>query len=142
MSQCSECGAPNAICQARFDEFLVLEFTDARFGAVHYLTVAAYMLQHSSKLTMEGWLFERVMLRQFLIEKKMPAFIRKLNHDKVDGRKRDFKIKSKTGRPVISRNTWEKSILDVRTDNAEDYCADVKTWAMAVLHESETIELK
>lgn len=70
LSQSPECGASNASCQARFDEFLVLDFKDARHGAVHHLAVAAYMLQHSSKLTMEGCFFERVLLRQFLIEKK------------------------------------------------------------------------
>jgi hypothetical protein len=56
---CPECGAPNAACATRFDECLVLEFSNAGYGAVHHLTVAAYMLQHSSKLTREGWLHMR-----------------------------------------------------------------------------------
>jgi hypothetical protein len=120
-----------------FDEFLVLEFTDAGYGAVHHLTVAAYMLQHSSKLTREGWLYERELLREFLVEKKPPAFIRKQNKDKVDSGKRDFKIKSKTGQPVISKSTWTKTILDVRTDSAETYCADVIAWAKSVLADVE-----
>ena len=97
---CPECGAPETLCQMRFDEFLALEFTDAGFGAIHHLTVTAYMIQHSSKLTREGWLHERELLREFLVENKPPAFIRKQNRDLVDSGKRTFKIKSRDGLPV------------------------------------------
>ena len=138
---CLECGAPDTLCQTRFDEFLVLEFTDAGYGAVHHLTVAAYMLQHSSKLTREGWLHERELLREFLVENKPPAFIRKQNRDLVDSGKRKFKIKSRDGLPVINKTEWTKTILDVRTENAEVYCADVSAWAMSVLVEAQGIIL-
>lgn len=136
---CPECGAPDSLCQTRFDEFLVLEFTDAGYGAVHHLTVAAYMLQHSSKLTPEGWLFERELLQEFLIEKKAPAYVRKQNKNVVDNGKRKFKIKSKTGLPVIDKTVWRKTILDVRTENAEMYCGDVTAWASSVLEEAEVL---
>lgn len=136
---CPECGAPDSACATRFDEFLVLEFTGAGYGAVHHLTVATYMLQHSSKLTKEGWLYERELLREFLVENKPPAFIRKQNKDKVDSGKRDFKIKSKTGQCIISKSTWTKTILDVRTDSAETYCVDVTEWARSALAEAELV---
>ena len=135
---CPECGAEN--CQARFDEFLVLEFTDADYGAVHYLTVATYMLQHSSKLTKEGWLHMRWLLKEFLVENKSPAFIRKQNKDLVDSGKRKFKIASKDGRPVISKTTWTKTILDVQVDNAQVYCDDVTVWARSALKDVEGLE--
>ena len=136
---CLECGALD--CQIYFDEFLVLEFTDAGYGSVHHLTVAAYMLQHSSKLTREGWLHERELLREFLVENKPPAFIRKQNRDLVDSGKRTFKIKSRDGLSVINKSTWTKTIIDVRTENAEVYCADVSAWARAVLDEAQGIIL-
>jgi Family of unknown function (DUF5946) len=136
---CPECGAPDNLCQTRFDEFLVLEFTDAGYGAVHHLTVATYMLQHSSKLTREGWRYERQLLREFLIENKSPAFIRKQNKDLVDSSKRKFKIKSRDGLPIISKTTWAKTILGVRAENAEVYCQDVTAWARSVLEEAEAI---
>ena len=136
---CLECGALD--CQIYFDEFLVLEFTDAGYGSVHHLTVAAYMLQHSSKLTREGWLHERELLREFLVENKPPAFIRKQNKDLVDSGKRTFKIKSRDGKPIITKTTWTKTILDVRTENAEVYCADVTAWAWAVLEDVQTISI-
>jgi hypothetical protein len=135
---CPECGAEN--CQARFDEFLVLEFTDAVYGAVHHLTVATYMLQHSSKLTKEGWLHMRWLLKEFLVENKSPAFIRKQNKDLVDSGKRKFKIASKDGRPVISKTTWTKTILDVQVDSAQVYCDDVTVWARSALKDVEGLE--
>ena len=138
---CPECGAPETLCQTRFDEFLVLEFTDAGYGAVHHLTVTAYMLQHSSRLTREGWLHERGLLHEFLVENKPPAFIRKQNRDLVDSGKRKFKIKSRDGLPVINKSTWTKTILNVRTENAEVYCADVSAWARSVLVEAQGIIL-
>jgi hypothetical protein len=141
MSSCPECGAPDNLCQARFDEFLILEFTDAGYGAVHHLTVTAYMVQHSSKMTREGWLFERNLLREFLIENKSPAYIRKQNKDVVDSGKRKFKIKSRTGVPVIDKTTWSRTILDVRSENAEVYCDDITAWARSVLEEAEELKV-
>ncbi len=138
---CPECGAPDNLCQARFDEFLVLEFTDAGYGAVHHLTVAAYMVQHSSKMTPEGWKYERDLLREFLVEKKTPAMIRRQIKDTVDSGKRTFKFKSKTGVPVINKTTWNKTILDVNSENADIYCTDITDWAMAVLIDAEAVEV-
>lgn len=138
---CPECGAPDGACEARFHEFIALEFTDADYGAVHHLTVAAYMLQHSSKLTKEGWLHERDLLKEFLLANKPPAFIRKQNRDLVDSGKRTFKIKSRDGLPVIDKTTWTKTILDIRTENAEVYCEDINAWARSVLEEASKIEL-
>jgi hypothetical protein len=138
---CPECGASDNLCQTRFDEFLILEFTDAGYGAVHHLTVAAFMVQHSSRMTGEGWMYERELLREFLIENKPPALIRKRMKDTVDSGKRTFKIKSKTGRPVIDKTTWRKTILDVREENAEVYREDVVAWARSVLDEAIAVEL-
>ncbi len=137
---CPECGAADGDCEVRYHECLIKEFEDASYGAVHHLTVAAYMLQHSSKLTREGWLFERGLLREFLIEKKPPSFIRKQNRDAVDSGKRTFKIAEKNGLPKISRTKWTKTILDVRMENAEVYCADVEAWALSVLGEAKMVE--
>ena len=139
MSNCPECGAQDNLCQTRFDEFLILEFTDAGYGAVHHLTVATFMVQHSSKMTREGWQYERDLLREFLVEKKTPAMIRKQIKDTVDSGKRTFKFKSKTGMPVINKTAWAKTILDVRAENAEVYREDINAWARSVLEEAEAV---
>jgi hypothetical protein len=139
---CPACGAPETACEARFHEFLALEFTDAGYGAVHHLTVAAYMLQHSSQLTPAGWIHMRGLLREFLLDGKSPAFIRKQNKNLVDSDKRDFNIKSRTGQPVIAKTTWAKTILDVRAENAEIYCADVTAWAKSMLEEAGRLDIR
>ncbi|HET6598006.1 MAG TPA: DUF5946 family protein [Anaerolineales bacterium] len=138
---CPECGASDSLCKERFDAFLVLEFTDAGYGAVHHLTVATFMVQHSSKMTREGWLFERDLLREFLVENKPPAYIRKQNKDIVDSGKRKFKIKSRDGKPIIDKTTWTKTILDVRSENAEVYCENITAWARSVLEDSEGLKV-
>ncbi|MGB7875443.1 MAG: DUF5946 family protein [Anaerolineales bacterium] len=138
---CPECGAAEAACETRFHECIAKEFEDPGYGAVHHLTVAAYLLQHSSKLSREGWLHERELLKEFLVENKPPAFIRQQNKDLVDSNKRTFKIKSNDGKPVINRTPWTKTILDIRMDNAEGYCEDVTDWARYVLEEAEKITI-
>ena len=139
---CPECGAVDSLCKTCFNELMALEFSDpAYFGTVHNLTVATFMLQHSSKLTREGWLYERELLKEFLVENKSPEFIRKQNKDLVDSGKRKFKITSKDGKPVIHKTTWTKTILDVRMENAKVYSEDVTAWARSVLEEAEAIVL-
>lgn len=133
---CPECGAPDQLCQTRFDEFLALEFTDAGYGAVHHLTVAAFIVQHSSLMTREGWLYERELLREFLVENKPPSYVRKQNKDRVDSGKRTFKIKSRDGKRIIEKSTWKKTILDVSMENAEVYCEDITSWARSVLEDA------
>ena len=137
---CPECGAPNSLCKPRFDECLALEFSDLRYGAVHNLTVCAYMLQHSSQPSKEGWLYERDLLREFIVENKSPSVIRQQVKDSVDSGKRTFKFKSRDGKPVIDKTTWKMTILDIRSDDPETYCADVTAWARSVLEDIQTIK--
>jgi hypothetical protein len=139
---CPECGAPDNLCQTRFDEFLVLEFTDPGYGAVHNLTVATFMIQHSSRMSREGWMYERDLLREFIVEGKSPSLIRQQVKDSVDSGKRKFTFKSRDGMPVIQKSTWEKTILDVRTENAAMYCEDINAWARSVLEEAQELEVK
>lgn len=135
---CPECGAPD--CETRFNECLAREFEDAAYSIVHHLTVASYMLQHSSKLTRAGWPHERELLRQFIVENKPFDFIRQQIQD-LDSGKRTFKIKSRDGIPVISKTVWTKTILDIRLENAETYSEDVNAWARSVLEDVETITI-
>jgi len=138
---CPECGVPETLCKTRFDEFLALEFSGMAYGAVHNLTVATYMIQHSSRLSREGWLYERDLLREFIVENKSPSLIRQQVKDAVDSGKRTFKFKSTDGKPVINKTTWTKTILDVRTENAEVYCEDVAAWAKSALDDTEMITI-
>lgn len=137
---CPECGAPESLCSIRFDELLLQEFTNADYAAVHHLTVATYMLQHSSKLTRDGWHQMRSLLKEFLVGHKSPSFIRRQNRARVDSGKRKFNLASKDGFPVIDKSMWTRTILDVRMENAEIYRADVTLWAKSALDEADKIE--
>ena len=73
------------------------------------------------------------------MENKPPTFIRKQNKDLVDSSKRKFKITSKDGKRIINKSTWTKTILDVRTENAEASCEDIKAWARSALEDAENV---
>ncbi len=139
---CEECGAPDRECAIHFDECLAREFEDARYGRVHNLTVSSYMLQHSSKLSREGWLYERDLLREFLLGGKSPEEIRKERQAVLDSGNRTFRLKSKDGQPVIPARRWNKTVLDVRMDDPATYCEDVIAWASATLADSENISME
>jgi hypothetical protein len=143
--KCPECGAEGTneetTCETHYHECLVKEFTDAGYNAVHHLTVMAYMLQHTSKLSMQGWLETRRLLREFLTGHKPPSEIRRRNKDNVDSGRRKWRISSKDGLAKINRTEWTKTILDVRLTDAETYREDVTEWALAALKDSEeTVE--
>jgi hypothetical protein len=142
MTACPECGAPERLCEAQFHRFLALEYADAAYGAVHHLTVAAYMLQHSSNLTAEGWLFERDLLRRFLEWDASPSDVRRSMAAVVDGRRRAFKIKSPDGRPLFDRPAWHSTIMHVRHDEPGTYCSDIAAWARAALGDGEQVRLE
>ncbi len=140
-SRCPECGAREGTCTARFEEFLAREFQDPAYGAVHHLTVAAYMLQHSSHLTREGWLYERELLGDFLVHNKPVEQARAEGEELLDSGKRKFKIKSRDGAPLFPRFKWARTILDVHFDTPSEYCEAVTAWARATLADCEKIEV-
>ncbi len=139
---CVECGAADRECASRFDECLVKEFEQPDYGRVHNLTVCSYMLQHSSKLSRAGWLYERDLLREFLLEGKAPEQVRKDRQVVLDSGRRAFSFKSKDGQPVIPGMHWSKTILDVRLDDPVAYCEDIIAWARATLADSENIAVE
>ena len=139
---CPECGAEftsEMNCQIIFDECMTMEFSDPNFGSVHHLTVGAYMLQHSSKLSREGWISLRQLLREFLVENKSPLEIRRQTKSIVDSGNRNWKISSRNGMPFIDRRIWAKTILGVHMNEYKTYCADITDWARTVLFDSEAI---
>ena len=137
---CDECGAPDRECEEHFNECIAKEFEDPRYGRVHHITVSAFMLQHSGRLTREGWLYERDLLRELILGGKSPEEIRSERRDLVDSGKRTFKIRSRTGLPVIPRTEWSRTVMDVRLDIPVEYCEDVLAWASATLLDSELVK--
>ncbi len=134
-ARCPLCGASeaDAPCQTQFDRALSLEFTDPEFGAVHLLTVTAYALQHN-RYSHAGWLAAREVLRSVVDEGLRPY--------EVAGRYRRLGDGSiSRGEPFdnFARIRWNRTIADVRTDDAATYRRDVEVWAASVLEDTADV---
>ena len=142
MNKCPQCSAEfleGEDCRARFDLCLAKEFADpAIFGAVHNLSVPAYMLQHN-EYSREGWLETRKLLAKFVYEGLSPSDARKQNRAQVDSGNRKWSFTKGTKLAQVDNIRWTRTIADVRLDNAENYCAAVRLWAASVLADTEIL---
>ncbi len=135
---CPECGAGFNIygnCREVFDTCLSLEFSKPEYGVVHHLTVCTYNLQHPSKLSYQGWEASRQLLHDFIIDGKSPEQIRRSNNKQVDNQYRKWKITGNKGTENKLSIEWSKTILEVRLDEPDNYCTDIKAWALSTLND-------
>lgn len=136
---CPECGASlpdGTTCQTIFDEFLVLEFTDPAYGAVHMLTVACFMIQHG-RYSDEALAWIAAQLRASL-EQGVPADqIRREAARRVDQTTRTWKVTRRADASALPKIPWSLTIADVATDyrDAASYCALIRAWATRTLAE-------
>lgn len=66
------------------------------YGAIHHLTVPAYMLQHPSRYSREGWLEARRLLAAFLAG-KAPAEVRRQSRVRLDRWQRPWRMSGGEG---------------------------------------------
>lgn len=140
--RCPECGAPWTAednCTTRFHHFMALEMTNADYGVVHHLTVAAYMLQHPSQLSQRGWLEERALLKQFLVDGLSPAAVRAQHRHELDSGKRDWSLKKIPCLELPPTFSWALTILSVDDSTPERYRRDIEIWARQVLQDASAI---
>ena len=143
MSQnCPQCGAEfpsDEQCHDRFDLCLALEFENpTTLGAVHHLTVLCYMLQHNV-YSRDVWLEARKMMAQFIQAGITPAEIWKQNRSRFDSGHRTWHVTKGAKLSEFDTIVWSRTIADVRLDNPETYCADVKLWAKSVLTDTKML---
>jgi len=140
---CPECGAiyhDELTCEEVFNQFLALEFSDPRYGAVHFLTVACYMIQHG-RYSDEGlvWIAQR--LRDYL-ERGIPAdqIARQAAKETGQGQ-RDWKVNRRPGDPPQKKVAWSMTIAEVveQYQDAEAYCAAITQWARITLQEMQPL---
>ncbi|MHC1784441.1 MAG: DUF5946 family protein [Anaerolineaceae bacterium] len=130
---CPECGGiykDNRTCQQIFDEFLIKEFTDPEFGAVHFITVACFMIQHrrySDKAL--GWIDSK--LRDFLDKGLSADEIRKLANLETSQEIRKWKIQRTPHDRELPDIAWSKKICDVTfcEKDPAGYCREITDWA-------------
>lgn len=142
MKTCSECGASltsGRSCQDYFDELLAKEYSNSEYGAVHHLSVPAYMLQHPSRLSKRGWLEMRRLLTSFIQQGKSPNEVRKTTQKSIQNNQRDFSF-TKGEAIKLGNITWTQTISDIRMEEASTYCEDVLEWARQILKDTEGFE--
>ena len=141
IERCPLCCAPNvngASCRDRFDLALAKEVEDPAYGAVHHLTVPAYMLQHNG-YSHDGWIYSRALLDEFIKGGLSPAEARRRNRSALDSGNRNWSVTRGPKFARFDQITWTRTIADVQFESADSYCADVREWAAAVLADSEAV---
>ena len=127
---CPECGAPD--CRDKFGEMLALEFEDPTvFGAVHHITVICYNIQHPATFTEESLAWMRSSLRAIIVDGLSPTELRKQVRKKTRG---DVQVKRHTPKEPVQMH-WSMTVSDIRMENPEIYCEDIKAWARSILKE-------
>lgn len=142
---CAECGAKLSAgesCQALFEAFLALEFSDPAFGAVHFLTVACFMIQHGRYSDAALAWIERALCAH-LEEGAAVEEIRRQAAQDARQDARTWKVPRQAGEPALPRRAWSMSIAEVAAQflgasgpaDPARYCALVEQWARATLAE-------
>ena len=129
---CAECGAvwpDDRTCETVYQECLVLEFSDPGYGAVHFLTVATFMLQHGRySAAALAWVVPA--LRAYLAGETDVAGLRRSARALTHGT-RAWKVARQSGEPPQRPVAWDHTLAEVapHTVSAEAYGAAVTAWA-------------
>jgi hypothetical protein len=141
-ARCPQCGAafvPGETCSDRFTATQLKEAENPEsYYAVHHLSVPCYMLQHNA-YSRDGWLAVRQLLRQFVHEGLTPEQARRQYRTRWDSGERKWSMTKGKKLAGVDEIAWTWTIADVRFDTAENYCADVREWARAVLSDTEAL---
>jgi hypothetical protein len=137
---CPECGAilpEGSDCQAIFEAFLYLEFTDPDYGQVHFLMVTCFMVQHG-RYSDEALAWALSMLRAYLEQGVTTAEIRQLARKGTSSTTRTWKVVRQAGAPPLPKIAWTMTIADVARSyqDAESYRELVKQWARVTLQQA------
>ena len=134
MGACPQCGAPDRdelTCRAQWDELLALEFSDARAGSVHFLTVACYQLQHPESFPLDPDVRQQLRgaLHDVLVHDRPMAEIRDAVQRRYDGARR---VRAATPAPARRQRPWSRTVHDVGPPDADHHVERVRAWARGV----------
>ena len=137
--RCADCGAvlsDEMSCEEFFSAFLVLEFSDPAYGAVHFLTVACFMIQHG-RYSDEGMAWMEQKLRKYLDEGIPVEEIRRQANEEADQARRGWKVTRPHNARPLPKIAWSMTIADVARNyhNAEEYRELIREWARVTLKE-------
>jgi hypothetical protein len=133
---CPECGAPvmeGMSCSEQLGAILAWEWQDPALQAVHFLTVAAYNLQHPAQFTDAAHIGLRAAFIDYLDKGVTVAELRSRISQVTAGKQRVLRPEAER-RPMLRR--WRMTIADVYQHGApEGAAARVKAWAAAIRRE-------
>lgn len=133
---CPECGAPmvNGLsCWEQLGAVLAWEWQDPELQAVHFLTVAAYNLQHPAQFTAAAIAGLRVAFSEHLDQGVAMAEVRRRVSAVAEGKTRVLKPAAER-HPVL--RLWLRTIADVYLPDQPQAAADrVRAWAVAIRQE-------
>lgn len=138
---CPDCGARwGAIksCQAAFDEILALEFSDPGFGAVHFLTVTCFMIQHR-RYSDQALAHMQRALRAYLEQGVSAEQLRQQTSGGLQQHQREWKVLRQPDETELRPIAWSMTIADVAASkDAAAHRRLVTAWAQATLAEMGT----
>lgn len=117
----------------KYHECLALEFSNPKYFEVHHILVLAYMLQ-TDGYSNEYFPVATNLLKKFLTSSITPQKF--INDFKTINKNQNIQINTKNRN--IDKFKWDIDIMDVKTNNAEEYCEDIKLWAKDVLQVIES----
>jgi hypothetical protein len=136
---CPICGADwpdDRDCQSEFEELMALEFTEAGYGAVHFVTVTCYMLQHQRYSDPAlAWIVPQ--LRAYVEGTRTVEEIRDQAQHEAAQDRRDWKVMRGPHEPPLAKIAWEMTLADVAESVADPvhYRAVVNEWARVTLRQ-------
>jgi hypothetical protein len=137
---CPECGAPwrdgMTSCQETMHQLLAWEFENPHMNYdVHHLMVLSFYLQHPSLYSPDGLAGALQLLVDFLESGLPPQEVRKRDKDRLDSRRRSWKIGGKEGSQGTYKNPvhWTMVAADVVAGGANGYEQNVRRWAQSIL---------
>ncbi len=128
--------AQGSTCQAIFEEFLALEYTDPAYGQVHFLTVACFMIQHG-RYSDEALIGMQSLLKAYFDEQLNNQQLRQRTAQVMGDTSCAWKVTRRAGDRPLPRVAWSMTIVDVARgkQDPEQYCAYMKQWAQTILQE-------
>lgn len=133
---CPECGAPSVdgfTCWEQLGAILAWEWQDPELGAVHFLTVASYNLQHPAQFTDEALAGLREQFIAHLDEGVPVSEIRRRVGRAAAGAVRVLKPEAERRRML---RRWLMTVADVYIPEQPKGAADrVKRWAACIREE-------
>ncbi len=122
-------------CAELYHHFLGKEVSDPDFWQVHHLTVLTYSIQHPTFLTKNGRLEMQKMLKRFIVDGLSPQQARQQFRPFVSNQNRTWKITTENVDAPSPTTQWHMTIGQIRVDNSEHYCEDIRKWAWITLQQ-------